>query len=190
VIQVGGGALASACTQAFRLATRFGIARRLPRIHAVQTEGAFPLKRAYDRVVERIRHGESPEQALRYAATHRSEFMWPWEREPVSIAHGILDDETYDWLAVVRGMVESEGKAIVVSEETLREANDVARAASGIAVDHTGSAGLAGLLQLRREGTVAPTERVAVIFSGVDRRQTGGGPPPGPRTGSTGPSRR
>jgi threonine synthase len=173
VIQVGGGALASACIQAFTLATRLGLLEHLPRFHTVQTEGAFPLKRAHDRVAARMREREErPEQVLRYAAAHRSEFMWPWEHEPRSIAHGILDDETYDWVEVVRGMLESGGKAIVVSEGTLQEANDLARRSTGIAVDHTGSAGLAGLLELRRAGVVTPGERVAVIFSGVDRRQT------------------
>jgi threonine synthase len=173
VIQVGGGALASACIQACRLATRLGRLARLPRFHTVQTEGAFPLKRAHERVVERMReHKESPEQALRHAVRHRSVFMRPWEEEPRSIAHGILDDETYDWLAVERGMLETGGSAVVVSDDTLREANALARSATGIAVDHTGSAGLAGLLRLRRDGVVAPSERVAVIFSGVDRRQT------------------
>ena len=45
--------------------------------------------------------------ALAHAARHRADFMWPWETEPVSVATGILDDETYDWLAVVRGTIES-----------------------------------------------------------------------------------
>jgi threonine dehydratase len=172
VIQVGGGALASACIQAFTRAARLGALARLPRFHMVQTEGAYPLKRAYDRVVERIRGGAGADAPLRYAATHRSEFMWPWETEPRSIAHGILDDETYDWLAVVRGMLETGGAPLVVSEATLREANALARSATGIAVDHTGSAGLAGLLQLQREGRVGRSETVAVIFSGAARPQS------------------
>jgi len=173
VIQVGGGALASACIQALTRAARLRSAARLPRFHTVQTDGAYPLKRAYDRVVERIGGGgASAEAALRYAATHRSEFMWPWEAEPRSVAHGILDDETYDWLAVVRGMLETGGAPLVVSEETLREANALARSVTGIAVDHTGSAGLAGLLQLQREGRVGRNETVAVIFSGAARPQS------------------
>jgi threonine synthase len=173
VIQVGGGALASACIQAFTRAVRLGALARPPRFHMVQTEGAYPLKRAYERVVERMRgSGVGTDAALRYAATHRSEFMWPWETEPRSVAHGILDDETYDWLAVVRGMLETGGEPVVVSEATLREANALARSATGIAVDHTGSAGLAGLLQLRREGRVGRGETAAVIFSGAARSQT------------------
>ena len=58
---------------------------------------------------------------LHYAATHRSEFMWPWEEEPISIATGILDDETYDWLAVVEGMLLTGGVPLVVDEQTLGE---------------------------------------------------------------------
>ena len=39
----------------------------------------------------------------------------------------------------------------------------------GIDADHTGTAGLAGLIQLTRDGVVRPDETVAVIFSGVRR---------------------
>jgi threonine synthase len=171
VIQVGGGALASSIIQALSEARTLGAASTLPRVHAVQTRGAFPLKRAYDRVVERGTQSSTPEAALRYAVTHRSEFMWPWEQEPRSIAHGILDDETYDWLAVVRGMIESGGSPIVVDEGELVEAHALANSQrrDRRPVDHTGAAGLAGLQQLIRTGAITPDQRVAVIFSGVER---------------------
>jgi threonine synthase len=95
--------------------------------------------------------------------------MWPWETEPHSVATGILDDETYDWLAVVRGTLTSGGSPVVVDEATLLEANEIARETTGIDVDPTGTAGLAGLLDLRRRALVNPTETVAVIFTGVRR---------------------
>ena len=72
--------------------------------------------------------------------------------EPQSIAHGILDDETYDWLAVVEGMLATGGAPVVVDEETLARRTTLAREATGIDVDPTGSAGLAGLLALRAAG--------------------------------------
>ncbi|MGH7754335.1 MAG: pyridoxal-phosphate dependent enzyme, partial [Gemmatimonadales bacterium] len=167
-IQVGGGALASALIQAYEDGVRLGALGGMPRIHTVQTEGASPLRRAFVGVRERMRAGASAEEALRYAVTHRSTFMWPWEDEPRSIASGILDDETYDWAAVVRGMVESGGDPLVVSEETLAHANRLAREATGIDVDPTGSAGLAGLLHSQRGGVDAD-ERGAVLFTGVQR---------------------
>jgi threonine synthase len=95
--------------------------------------------------------------------------MWPWVETPHSVAHGILDDETYDWQAVVAGMLRTGGAPIVVDEATLHAANDLARASTGIDVDHTGSSGLAGLLQLARSGALKPDENVVVVFSGITR---------------------
>jgi threonine synthase len=167
-VQVGGGALASAVMAAFSDARDLGAADRIPRLHAVQTLGGHPLKRAYDRVAERAA-ASSVDQALTYAASHRSEFMWPWEEEPRSIAHGILDDETYDWLAVVRGMMATGGHPVVVDEDLLERANGVGRTATQIDVDHTGTSGLAGFLAMRDRGEVGPEERVAVLFTGAGR---------------------
>ena len=195
VVQVGGGALASACAQAFAEARLLGAIPRLPRLDAVQTAGCWPLKRAYDRVAALLpgragaaAGGSDPADpavalGLAYAARHRSAFMWAWESEPQSIAHGILDDETYDWQAVVRGMLASGGRPVVVDEALLAEANNLARTSTGIEADHTGTAGLAGLLALVREGAVGPDETVAVIFTGARR-----GPVQPPATHSPGVS--
>ena len=120
VVQVGGGALASACIESIDDCVALGALPQAPRFHAVQTEGAWPLRRAFDRVAARLPADATPEdvrEALSYAATHRSAFMWPWEEEPHSVAHGILDDETYDWLAVVEGMLRTGGSPVVVGED-------------------------------------------------------------------------
>jgi threonine synthase len=154
VVQVGGGALASAVTAGLR---EGGLT---PRLDTVQTHGAAPLRRAFER---------AGEMGIDYAAHHRSELMWPWEIEPHSIAHGILDDETYDWLAVCEAMLATGGKALVVSEESLERANALARETTGIDVDHTGSAGLAGLVDLCDDAAVGPDERVAILFTGINR---------------------
>jgi len=170
VVQVGGGALASACLQAYARALAAGALQRAPRVHVVQTQGAAPLARAWARVQQQAAEsGVGIENALAYAAKHRSQFMWPWEEPPHSVASGILDDETYDWLAVLRGVAATGGSTVVVDEATLMEANRLARETTGLAPSHTGSAGLAGLLQLQRQGTVAPGARVGVLITGVQR---------------------
>jgi len=173
VVQVGGGALASALIQGLKEGVTFGALGRMPAIHTVQTRGAAPLERAYRLIVA---DAEGPggvtglrEAALERAARHRSAFMWPWELEPRSVAHGILDDETYDWLAVVRGMLATGGVPVVVSEEELEDANRLAREMTGIDVDHSGSAGLAGLRQLVGAGTIGVMDRAAVLFTGARR---------------------
>ncbi|MGZ8563294.1 MAG: pyridoxal-phosphate dependent enzyme [Candidatus Limnocylindria bacterium] len=180
VIQVGGGALAASVIQAFQEARQLGALRSLPRFHTVQTRGAFPLTRAYELLAVRL--GPSRDEGdigreLAWAATHRSEFMWPWEKVPRSVADGILDDETYDWLAVVGGMLRTDGRPVVVGEAALRAANRLAVTHTGIDVSHTGSAGLAGAIELLRRGEIDPDDRVAVIFTGIRRRSTGVGEP-------------
>jgi threonine synthase len=168
-VQVGGGALASACVQAFTDMHALGRLPRIPAVHTVQTCGAHPLERAFVRVRERV-GGDASDPiaitaAMQHARAHRAAFMWPWEAEPRSIAHGILDDETYDWAAVVEGMLRSGGSPIVVDEDALHAANHLARDTTHVEVSHTGSAGLAGLQRLRADPT-ARREQHVVVFSG------------------------
>ena len=84
----------------------------------MQTTAVSPLARAWECI------GDVDVDA---AIAHRSQFMWPWETAPESIATGILDDETYDWAEVIRGMKKSGGFPVLVSEERLREAQPCAR---------------------------------------------------------------
>ena len=181
VVQVGGGALASACIQALDEATVLGALGHRPRVHTVQTTGGHPLERAYSRVRDGLGADPSPgeiDDALHRAAAHRSAYMWPWEGEPRSIATGILDDETYDWRAVVGGMLATGGRPLVVSEDNLARARELGNAA-GYPVDPTGSSGLAGLLDLVADGTVGADHRVAVLFTGIDRSPAGSMDPSG-----------
>lgn len=172
IVQVGGGALASSCAQALREAVDMGDLAALPQLHAVQTAGGHPLERAWTRFVERLPADADEGRIMReifHAATHRSEFMWPWETTPTSSAGGILDDETYDWLAIMVGMLASGGGPVVVSEEELAEAQALAHEHTDIPVGTTGSAGLAGALSLARAGAFAPDEHIALLFTGVQR---------------------
>jgi threonine synthase len=153
--QVGGGALASALAQGFALAAACGVMPRAPRLMAVQTAQCAPLERAWRLL------GDVP---LADAARERSRFMWPWETAPHSLAHGILDDETYDWWAIVEGMRATGGEPVVVGEELLARAHELVRRHTRVTASHTGTAGLAGAL------AAPPTAgRVLLVLSGVDR---------------------
>ena len=153
-VQVGGGALASALAQGFDIAERIGLISRAPRLCVVQATGCAPLDRAWQRLAG---------VELSDAAHQRSCFMWPWEIPPVSVAHGILDDETYDWFEIAKFMRLTDGRSLVVNEDALICAHERASRHTPIPVSATGSAGLAGLLAAPFKG------RAAVIFSGVER---------------------
>jgi threonine synthase len=108
---------------------------------------------------------EAVTNALQVAVSNRSSHMWAWENTPASVASGILDDETYDWFALVGAMICTAGWPVVVDDDLLIEAN----AMSGSRADETGTAGLAGVVALRHANVIADDENVVCIYSGVRR---------------------
>lgn len=114
--------------------------------------------RAVQRILEDALHG-------------RKRLMWPWDAEPPhSLAHGILDDVTYDWYELLRDILKSGGRAVVVAEKNIARAWELAGSRTSMAPCATGSAGLAGFLQLQQDGDIGRHEAVVLFFTGRDRR--------------------
>jgi threonine synthase len=113
----------------------------------------------------------APVQAVLNDMVRRPDrFMWPWDgAAPHSLAHGILDDITYDWYFLLRAVLRSGGRAEILSEGTISDAYEKAHFHTGIPVCPTGASGLAGLIQLQASGAVAPGESVGLFFTGFDR---------------------
>lgn len=190
IVQVGGGALASAAWYGLMEGVNQQWLLADPMLHVVQTEACAPLVRAWDRVtVEIAEHhelvlpptrpmragalvGVDPDyidEAVEIACEQQDRFMWPWEAVGHSAASGILDDVTYDWLTVVEPMLRSGGWPIVVNETQLMRAHEMGRSHTGINASATGTAGLAGLLDRETAGQIHPDDTVVVLFTGVER---------------------
>jgi threonine synthase len=102
------------------------------------------------------------------------EFMWPWDgAAPHSLAHGILDDVTYDWFFLLRAVLRSGGRAEILTEDAVRDACLKAQCHSEIPVCPTGAAGLAGLIQLTESGAIDRNESAGLFFTGFDRSKAG-----------------
>ncbi|MDP6762340.1 MAG: pyridoxal-phosphate dependent enzyme [Planctomycetota bacterium] len=166
VVQVGGGALASAVLTGFRDALALGAIGRLPRVHCVQGAGCAPLAAAWERLRE---SGDLDPGGIAAARRRRGEVMVPWPTTPAGAAGGLLDDETYDWAALVAGMAETGGAPLVVSDDELVGACEAAAAHAGVSVDPSGAAGLAGWARLCAEGAIGAAERSLVLFTGAPR---------------------
>jgi threonine synthase len=216
ILQVGGGALARATAHALEEFELLGLLPRLPRLHACQTEGAFPFVRAwhlmlrdiartaglpyaldYDRAAPAVRalaglldfqthcceqmqtaaayaaaafHTPAVLQVLARAVADPTAFMWPWDGAPPhSLAHGILDDETYDWFFLARALLRTGGLAIAVGESLIARAQALAFAHTAIPVSATGASGLAGLIVLEAAGAIRSEDAVGLFFTGIDR---------------------
>lgn len=181
-VQIGGGALASSAWMGLREA-RPDLEALL---HPVQTEACAPLARAWrligDDLARRldIRLPDLPtergfatrghgEEATTLMGEEPDRYMWPWDPVGSSAATGILDDVTYDWQTVVGPTIDSGGWPIVVDESQITEANRLGRTHTGIDVDPTGTAGLAGLLDEGTRTTIHDDDRVVVLFTGRRR---------------------
>jgi threonine dehydratase len=148
-VQVGGGALATCLGAGL---SEMGDTTMLV---AVQAEGCAPLDRAW-------RLGAS-------ATDDWETVMKPWPH-PTSIADGILDDETYDWIGVLDVLRATGGRSVVASEANIVRAHDLAHRA-GFDASPTGTASLAGLLESidARESPLDGEQRIGILISGVTR---------------------
>jgi len=120
-------------------------------------------------------HFDSPamQSFLIDMAGEAGHFMWPWDgAAPRSLAHGILDDFTYDWYHLLEALLRTGGRVEVLREETIRYAHATAKRHTGIPVCPTGAAGLAGLIQLTDTGVIDPGGSAALFFTGFDRAAT------------------
>jgi len=191
-VQIGGGALASSVGRALGDAQALGALSRMPRLMVVQTRAVAPLPRAYDKLVEavcgRLPGADLPSQTgdlladrlrspaviptvravLSEMASDRPRWLPVWPDPQSSRAHGILDDETYDGLAVLRAVIESGGSPVVVDEGTVERAESMARETTSMDADATGTAGLAGLLEWRARSPLV-NERICLLFTGARR---------------------
>ena len=122
----------------------------------MQAEGCAPLRRAWDHL--------APDFDFDAAAADPDTYMTPWD-DPHSVATGILDDITYDWVPLLERTRATGGWPVVAPESLIVEAHRLAREHTAIAVSPTGSAGLAGLLTEPPDAAV----RVGLLFTGVDR---------------------
>lgn len=201
-IQVGGGALASATIQAFHRtalsppaihATQTAscapiydawqrLGQDLERVLTVEGKASprgmcTPTGPESDRGrAAWLRPHANTEIAARVfqrAALHRSRYMRPVTAPAISVASGILDDETYDWFAIVHAMIQTGGWPVLVDEPDLILARDQANREFGVPADATGSAGLAGVNVARTDHPHATDEVIGVLLTGRARRPQG-----------------
>ena len=98
----------------------------------------------------------------------RSELMTPWPDPPHSVASGILDDVTYDWLTLAAHQSTTGGWPILVEESTFTTAAALAGEQVSPPLpppDETGAAGLAGLIEHHQAvDALGPVAEPAVVL--------------------------
>ncbi|MGH7701603.1 MAG: threonine synthase, partial [Gemmatimonadales bacterium] len=123
-------------------ARAWGLIDRLPRLAAVQAEGASPFAQSF---------------AEHFATRHRV------KAETVATAIKIGDPASYD--RAVRAIRETDGLVLSVTDAEILEAKAVVDAA-GVGCEPASAASVAGVRQLRGSGTIRPRERAVAVLTG------------------------
>jgi threonine synthase len=128
--------------KALREVRDWGLIPRLPRLAAVQAEGAAPFARSF---------------VGGFAQRHRV------KAETVATAIKIGDPASYD--RATAAIVETDGVVLSVTDAEILEAK-AAIDASGVGCEPASAASLAGLRQLVQRGVISPSASVVAILTG------------------------
>jgi len=136
-----------------------GVTTTLPRLLCVQQESCSPMVRAFEEGSPVIR----PEHIV---------------ERPEGIASAILRGNPTGAYPYVREIViESGGRLVAVSETEIREARSMVEELEGLSPCFSASAAVAGMVRMRREGTLPQAHTTLVNLTGSDRQKTSQAPP-------------
>ncbi|HXE58350.1 MAG TPA: threonine synthase [Gemmatimonadales bacterium] len=164
VVPAGNLGNTAAFGKALREARELGLIPRVPRLAAVQAEGAAPFARSFEEG---------------FATRHRV------RAETVATAIRIGEPASYD--RAVRAIRETDGVVLAVPDDEILEAK-AAIDAAGVGCEPASAASLAGLRRLVARGTIRPSDRVVAVLTGhllkdpeiLLRQPTGAARRPGP----------
>jgi len=142
VVSVGDGCIISGQYKAFKELRLVGETSRVPRLLAVQAEGASPIVDAF----------KSSRDLVPVKAT--------------TFADSIRVGKPRNWRKALRALRESDGEAITVSDEEILESMLLLGNKCGLFAEPAGAAGFAGFLKARKLGIISRDEIVVVLVTG------------------------
>lgn len=159
VAPVGDGPTIAALAKGFRELVLCGAGGQVPRLIGVQSLGLDPL-------VRRL-HGRPP--------------LAPGEGQ--TLAEGIAVRDPVSAAVVLRDVQETHGTLLAVADQDILHAAALLLTLAGLCAEPAGAASLAGLLEARRVGLIAPADEVVVLVTGSGLKTpqflaSGGAPSP------------
>jgi threonine synthase len=155
VVALGDGCTTAGIWKGLSEMHQLGVLPRLPRILAVQAEGAAPLVKAWN--AKNYGDAKGYEKVKAHTAAD-------------SIAVG----EPRNWRKALRAVKASLGAIVSVSDDAILEAAKDIAAKTGVFAEPTGSAPLAGLLSARQMGIVGAKDRVLLVVTGNGLKDVAG----------------
>jgi len=149
-VSVGDGCIIGGLGKGLCDLLALGFIDRLPRLVGVQAEGSAVLYEAWARGSEDIR-----------------------PLPPTTLADSIASEVPRDRIKALRAVRDTDGAFVTVSDGEILEAMRLLGETSGVFGEPAGSAPLAGLLKMHRQGQIDPTERIVVLVTGSGLKDVG-----------------
>jgi threonine synthase len=149
-VSVGDGCIIGGLGKGLRDLLALGLIERLPRLVGVQAEGSSVLVEAWRRGSEEIR-----------------------PVPPTTLADSIASEEPRDRIKALRAVRDTDGAFVAVSDREILAAMQLLGETTGVFGEPAGTAPLAGLLRMQREGQIDPTERMVVLVTGNGLKDVG-----------------
>ncbi len=147
-VSVGDGCITSGVAKGFREFAEIGLTDRIPQIVGVQAEGSSPIFDAFERGSD-----------VRPVAAR-------------TCADSICVGHPRNWRKALKGIHESHGAMMTVSDDEIISAIPELARTTGVFGEPAGVTAFAGLRKAVRAGLVGSSERVAVLMTGSGLKDT------------------
>jgi threonine synthase len=156
-VVVPGGNLgnSSALAKGFSELLRLGLIEKLPKLHVVQAEGAAPLARLFAEMAGARRRDD---------ASSLPDFIAPVEH-PQTLATAIEIGAPVSWQKSLRGVFESGGQVLAVTEQEIADAKAII-GRDGIGCEPASATTLAGIRRLAASKIIHRDESVVAVLTG------------------------
>jgi len=142
IVPVGDGCIIGGVHKGFHDLLQIGLISKMPRLIAVQAEGAKPIVEAFESGNELKTTGAN------------------------TIADGIAVGKPRDGRKALRAIRESKGSAVSVPDKAMLESVNTLASTCGIFVEPSAAASLAGLRKCLKDSIIRKDERVVLLLTG------------------------
>jgi len=149
-VAVGDGCIIGGLGKGLRDLLALGLIDKLPRLVGVQAEGSSVLYEAWTRDSEEIR-----------------------PLPPRTLADSIASEAPRDRIKALRAVRDTAGEFVTVTDQEILDAMQLLGETTGVFGEPAGTAPLAGLLKVLRQGRIDPAERVVVLVTGNGLKDVG-----------------
>jgi threonine synthase len=170
-VALGDGCTTAGIWKGLKEMHALGVLPKLPRVLAVQAEGASALARAW----AAGNRGQSPKGE-------------PVRGEAKTIADSIAVGAPRNWRKALRAVHASDGTILAVEDGAILDAAKDFAAATGVFAEPTAAAAYAGVLEARAQGWLGAKDRVLVVVTGNGLKDVAGASQKAPQAHRIAPS--